>query len=65
MGLFKRPKVMAPASPPPPPPLTPTIDDAARSEEFSRKLARRRGHMANVRRAGGVAASVAVKELLG
>ena len=62
-ALFSKPK--APVIPPPPPP-PPVIDEAARSEEMSRKLARRRGRMATLRSAKGLAGpSVAVRTLLG
>lgn len=59
--LFKAPKVETPKPPPPPP----TIDDATRTEEFSAKLARRRGRMATMRGGSSGSPSVAVKTLLG
>lgn len=43
--FMKRPKVQQVVSPPPPP--VPTIDQAANQEEYSRKLRRRKGHLAN------------------
>lgn len=41
------------------------MDDAARSDEMSRKLARRRGRAATLRSSGSANPSVAVKTLLG
>lgn len=62
MNPFKKPKMNSIVAPPPPP--VPTIDDAANAEEYSRKVRRRKGHMAN---ATGAApgASVAARALLG
>lgn len=56
--MFRAPK-------PPKQQLTPTIDDAARNEEFTAKLARRRGARATATPGGAAPASVAVKTLLG
>lgn len=61
-ALFSKPKM--PAMPPPPPP-PPTYDTAAANEEFSRKLARRKGRLATLRSKGMGAPSVAVHTLLG
>jgi hypothetical protein len=62
MNMFKKPKITQVVAPPPPP--VPTIDQAANSEEYSRKVRRRRGHMANSTGAAA-GASVASRALLG
>jgi hypothetical protein len=51
--------VQAPAPTP-----VPTIDSAANDEEYSRKVRRRRGHMAN-KASAETGASVAARVLLG
>lgn len=54
------------AAPLPPPPPVPTIDEAARSEESSRKFLRRRGRMATLIAGQGAGTpNVAGKQLLG
>lgn len=63
-SLFNRPKVNQIVQTAPPPPPVPTIDEAAREEELSRKFRRRKGHAANITGSSGVA-SVAARALLG
>lgn len=60
--LFKTPKPPKMPAPPPPPP---TIDDAARLEESSAKLARRRGRIATLKGGRMAEASVGARTLLG
>lgn len=62
-ALFSKPKQPKITMAPPPPPV-PTIDDAANREEFSRKLRRRKGHLAN-KTGASPGASVASRVLLG
>ncbi|MGE0533156.1 MAG: hypothetical protein AB7P35_17745 [Hyphomonadaceae bacterium] len=61
MNMFKPKAPKMPAPPPPPP----TIDQAAQSEEWTKKMARRRGRAATLKSSGAGQPSVAVKTLLG
>lgn len=63
-ALFSKPKAPKIVQAPPPPPV-PTIDQAANSEEYSRQLRRRKGHLANVTGGGSSPVSTAARQLLG
>lgn len=58
------PKIPRPQPAPLPPPV-PTFDTAAMSEEYSRKVRRRRGHAANMTGASASSPLVAARALLG
>jgi len=59
------PKIPRPQPTPLPPPV-PTLDTAAMSEEYSRKVRRRRGHSANATgAASGSPFGVAARAILG